>query len=217
MDNQSRMLSERLDRLIQGMDNQSRMLSQRLDGLIQGTDSQSRMLSQQLDRLIQGASTDVIMPVADRADVIELIERMEATSSPTSTVTQRLCLPDYPHGTLQSEEFRDVICDAVRSCSVTRSIQICWTRSGRKLMACSTSTRVRRGWNSSGIRRPANRSTTTTFGVSSRGAISSTVFRHHPRQWAVGPCRACVSRVPGCGVSGLQLPPHDCRRSQDVF
>jgi hypothetical protein len=110
MDNQSRMLSERLDRLIQGMDNQSRMLSERLDRLIQGMDNQARPPGDRPNDIIQGGSTDGIMAVADRANVIEPIDASPASASkPPTHAMHDFALPDYPHGTLQSEEFRDLI------------------------------------------------------------------------------------------------------------
>jgi hypothetical protein len=110
MDNQSRMLSQRLDRLIQGMDNQSRMLSERLDRLIQGMDNQDGPSRERPTSTIQGALTEVTMPAADRARVI-----MPINAGPASAAKQAIhawrefVLPDYAHGTLQPEEFRDVI------------------------------------------------------------------------------------------------------------
>jgi predicted O-methyltransferase YrrM len=54
LDNQSRLLNDKLGELIEGMKNQSRLLNDRLEESIEGMNNQSRLLNDKLKELIEG-------------------------------------------------------------------------------------------------------------------------------------------------------------------
>jgi predicted O-methyltransferase YrrM len=83
IDNQSRLLNEKLQEVIEGLDNLSELLNTKLQGLIEGTVNQSSLLNDKLTAIIH--QQDILMEL-HKAEIRELREALDRQGINRSTI-----------------------------------------------------------------------------------------------------------------------------------
>jgi hypothetical protein len=106
---QSRVLIERIDRVVQGIDNQSRMLNEQLDGILRGIDKQSCMLSEHFSKIGQAAGTSQQGQLGALSSLGSRHDHGPSGGGCNSASRNRVSPPDYRHGVLEPAEFRDLL------------------------------------------------------------------------------------------------------------
>jgi predicted O-methyltransferase YrrM len=104
IDNQSRLLNEKLQQVIEGLDNLSELLNTKLQGLFEGTMNQSSLLNDKLTAIIH--QQDALMEL-HKAEIRELQEALDRLGINRSTIQART-IPDNPskptHGSMEIEQ-----------------------------------------------------------------------------------------------------------------
>ena len=94
VDNQSRLLNDKLREVIAGLDNQSRLLNDKLEELIEGTVNQSRLLNDKLMGIVHRQDALMELQKAEIAAIRELLKD-RGSGSDLSTI-QVAPVPDNP-------------------------------------------------------------------------------------------------------------------------